>query len=447
MCRITPILECRACDAPASFPDSERGGPEWADACALDAQDWGEHGPLLRCPSCGVLGRARLRWSPDEASAAQAVPVGEAEYLAALEAGRYRGREEKLCLRLYAWRQGNEAMRARERAEGRAQIRSAEAQANLEALFDLLCEDTSAELICKAEVARHLGEFSETARLLALLPRRHRAGGRARAIQAAAAQGDSGFVPVAAARACLASFTCRECQRRGRAQLGQGPYADSAPGWLDPQNPAQVVACGRCGAANWVGEGLRARRWLEDLPASAGCAGVLVLIPALCFASIEPSLARWLTLLSLGLCGLALVSDRLLEFWAPSARPCGLEQLYALLDQAAWEVPQEERWLRTRVLLSDPAPSPRAEANRRALGELLGDRPDDRVLLAELLRREGREAEAAQLAAQVSAELAEQAERDPLSGFFGEGPVYRARRLGEALRGAGAPKRVTGGRC
>lgn len=452
MCPVIPVLECRACSARASFPNPERGSPEWADACVLDPEDWRGHGPLLRCPSCGVLDHGRLRLSFGEAPRAQAALVGESGYLGALAAGRYRGREEKLSLRLYAWRRGNEAMRARERAQGRAQIRSTEAQANLEALFDLLCEDTSSELICKAEVARHLGEFSECARLLGLLPRGHRAGDRVRAIRAAAARRDSGFARLAGARACLASFTCRGCRRPGRAQLGRGPYAESAPAWLDPQDPAQVVACGHCGAANWVGEGLRGKRWLEDLPLSAGCGGALALVLALCVASLDSGLARVLMLSSLSWGCLGFVSARLLERWAPSALPCGLEQLYALLEEGGWEVPQEERWLRTRVLLLDPAPSPRAQANQRALEGLLGEGAEDRVLRAELLRRAGRGAEADELAALVTAELpdlaeqAEGAERDLLGEIFHRAPPYRARRLRDALRGGSAPRQVTGGR-
>lgn len=402
--------ECPSCAACALV--SPPSAPErlWVDSLLTGGWDetlagWLDLAPLYRCPGCGVVDRPRgaPRLAPPlgpRESLPLALPASESDYLDALAAGSYAGRDEKLLLRVFAWRRGCDAIRGAERA----QIPSAAAQANLEALFDLLCEDTPAELLLKAEVARHLSEFSEGARLLALLPRRHHDDPRACAIRAATSARTSAPVRVGERWTQRSAFSCSECAAPGRAHPR---YVSCAlvEGGVE-RTDEFIVACGRCGAANWLGGASRREGVLERLPLQAGCLGGALLVAALFLSSLAPAVARGLALAAYATWGLGALAVQVLRRWAPNSRSLTPDELYAQLAAQTWEVPLEERALRCHVFRTAPERSPRGLANERALAPLLGELPADRLLLAQIFTRQGRDAEATEIRARLSEESA-----------------------------------------
>lgn len=420
MCRHHHIRQswtCEACQRTGRltlhFPEER-----WTDHEGALAWGLGAHlsePPILRCEGCSTLQRTgELEWDFESERPDQS-PPSEADYLEAIERGFYETRLDKLDLRLRAWRASNDPSRV----EGaRAQIRSAEAQANLEALYELLCDDPS-EALTKAEVARQLGRHAEALDLLGSLSRLARAQPAARAIARAASEGLDSVQKVSERDNFQGLYTCPSCERPGRLGFdhpGPGGYS-----CLSELSSIHALRCGSCQAVFWRGAHARSEEnWLESFSngavAALGCL-VFPLGVAVGVAS-EPAglgiLATYLCLL-----GASLVAGRLRRWRYPDSLPLRTADLERLVADEDWEGRQEERWARL-ALFSARLQAGRAslDANFRALIELVG--PEDPLFEAELRQRAGDAAGARALAEQVKAAPSDAWQAQRASRLLGE---------------------------
>ncbi|MEJ7843467.1 MAG: hypothetical protein WKF95_17015 [Rubrobacter sp.] len=147
------------------------GARFWTDG-KMEAPMLPSHPPLVRCPHCGVL-----LWLPSAEEIGTESPFesetpgienplnpAEQDLLEALSTPPNGARDKELFIRIKAWHATNDT----ERRECPADVSfSPEAEANIEALFRLLDPTTALkQRIMKAELARELGRFDETKRLL-----------------------------------------------------------------------------------------------------------------------------------------------------------------------------------------------------------------------------------------------------------------------------------------
>lgn len=146
------------------------GARLWTDG-KMDAPMLLSYPPLVRCPHCGTL-----LWLP-AADEIGTEPPGQAETPGIedppdpteqdlLEASRtppVGAQDEEVFIRIEAWHAANDPRRQ----DGHADVRlSSESIANMEALSQLLDQENPEQRIMKAELAREMGLFDETERLL-----------------------------------------------------------------------------------------------------------------------------------------------------------------------------------------------------------------------------------------------------------------------------------------
>lgn len=406
MCRYDPTFSwtCSVCELEAQikvhyplerwtdFESSERFWP--ANPAEL---------PLVaRCSRCSFLQRTKLDdfCRAPESDLPEGLLPTEADYLQAIELGLYEGRDDKLHLRMRAWQAGNDPSRE----EGaRAQIRSAEAQANLEALYGLLCDDPG-EAVTKAEVARELGAFDECLRLLGGLSRLAQVHEPAATI-ARLAKASQDKVAVSPWGEVLNRFSCPHCQRPGSLSWDATGGGD----WLGGYDVQHAIRCGACRGVFWRGDHLReTRTWVEacsqGIVAEAGCCLALPL--AIVAGLFSPKLAALCFAIYVVLVvgeGLASV---VCKWTSPTSLPLEAKHLEELLTAKEWVGVDEERWLRVSLLeAAEPSDAPRVPLlpltqvpNARALLELLGEEPTDRLLAAKIHQRLGDSATARAIA-------------------------------------------------
>jgi hypothetical protein len=381
---------CSACQRSGSIT-LHYDGERWTDG-ELRGLVIGEleQPTLVRCPACNALERATgLDWAADP-SLPELQHPSEDDYLQALEAGLYASREEKLDLRLRAWRSGNDASRV----EGaRAQIRSAEAQANLEALYELLCEDPL-EALTKAEVARQLGRFEESLELLNGLSRLTQASDLGRTLARLAREGSDAVAAVSWERYGL-HYTCPHCDRPGRVSQTYDERNAARYEFDAALSPMHAVRCGSCRGAFWRGGQERSDSlWLESLSdggvAELGCC--LAFPVAIGVAIVSPRAAAAVLLTYFALILLSELAGVVRKCVYPDSRRLTDMDFEELLEARAWNGVEEERWVRLSVFYArtrEPAARCGLDANALALIRLFGESPEELWLEAKVRRRAG----------------------------------------------------------
>ncbi len=360
---------------------------------------------IMRCPSCSLLQRAgELKWTLGEEQLPELDPPSEADYLSALEAGLYETRFEKLDLRLRAWRAGNDPSRV----EGaRAQIRSAEAQANLEALFDLLCDDP-AEALTKAEVARQLGRFERARELIGGLSRLARVRQPARTIARLAGAGSDAVAKVSWEEDLSLRYTCPHCLRPGRVSES-GAWADSRYEFDSQLTLEHALRCGSCRGVLWRGDQSRTKSFALETFSDGAVAelGCCLFFPlALAVAVFSPPaggavIASYFLLILATEIG-SVVRRRVY----PDSLPLRDGDFEALLEAQDWSGAEEERWVRLSVFYArTQGRSQRCglDANAVALLGLVGDTSGELWLEARVRRRAGDLAGAREVAERLQA--------------------------------------------
>lgn len=382
---------CSACEHSGRLEISYEEG-SWTDSQRpLDLAGAPSELPtIVRCPACDQLQRAKgLAWGADD-SLPKLRHSREQDYLDALTEGLYESRREKLDLRLRAWRAGNDASRV----EGaRAQIRSAEAQANLEALYELLCEDPSEALI-KAEVARQLGRFDDALELCSGLSRLVQAQSPARTIARLAREGSEVVAEVEwEDNAYSHRFTCPHCQRPGR--LDFTGYLEAERHAVDSGLPADhAVRCGACRGVVWRGANRRVgslalETFSDGAVAALGC---LAVPSAILLGIASPRAGLGVLLGYCALVAASWVAGVVRQVVYPNSRPLTDMDLEELLEERAWNGPEEERWVRLSVLHARtriPEIRSGLDSNAVALISLLGTDPHETWLEAKIRRRAG----------------------------------------------------------
>ncbi|MBL4849178.1 MAG: hypothetical protein JKY65_26940 [Planctomycetes bacterium] len=424
---------CPSCQERARVAPCDYAHSSWTDGDQeIDYRLWRmrsfHEAPLvLRCPAC-----SELDWLPGEddlryRDVPEGIPVvgnaTEADCLEALEQRLYGSRDEKLQLRLRIWRAGNDPSRE----EGaRAQIRSAAAQANLEGLFELLCEDTI-ESGTKAEVARQLGEFDECLRLISALPRLARAQEPIPTIARLAREGSDRLGPIEDGWVQVDRFTCPHCNQPGR--LGESQRLNLPVG-VQTLSADQVVRCGACRGWLWRGDHLRAEptrlEWLED--GALGGLGCCLFFPlGFLLAGVSPSAALVMFGLFVATLTIQSAAGVLRPEFAPDSLPLTERDLLERIAAEDWTGPGEERWLRVSawhlrrkrlrkaaqvevrgkwVLRNWVSPSDReedapAQLNEAVLLESLGGDSSDLLLRTQIHRRAGEHDAARRVLAEI----------------------------------------------
>lgn len=146
------------------------GARFWTDG-KMEAPMMPSYPPLARCPHCGTV-----LWLP-AAEKIGTEPPGEAEMPGIedppdpteqdlLEASRtppVGAQDREMFIRIEAWHAANDPRRQ----DGHANVTlSPESEANMKALSRLLATEDPEQRIMKAELAREMGLFDETERLL-----------------------------------------------------------------------------------------------------------------------------------------------------------------------------------------------------------------------------------------------------------------------------------------
>jgi len=356
----------------------------------------------MRCPNCSSLQRVGdFDWAMGEELPELELP-SEADYLEALDARLYETRDEKVGLRLRAWRAGNDPARVK---GARAQIRSAEAQANLEALYELLCDDPSEALI-KAEVARQLGRFDRAQELVADLSRLAQARQPARTVARLAAEGSDALAKLSWENDFCLRYTCPHCARPGR--VGDGTWDHPRYDFDSGLTEAHALRCGSCESVLWRGEHSRAHSFrLENFSDGAMAElGCCLFFPLTIAVAVFSRAGAGAVILSYFLLILATeVGDFFRRRVYPDSLPLRDEDFEALLEAQSWRGVEEERWVRLSAFYArteDRSQRRGLDANAVALLGLMDGTPEDLWLEAKICRRAGDLEGARQAAEQLS---------------------------------------------
>jgi hypothetical protein len=148
------------------------GGRVWSDGYVVypmlprspEITRCGDDGPFFWVSDAKELGEIDDSNVPDEWKQAKYIRfLTEAEYLEAIEMGRTQ--EEKLYLRLLAWRAANDPLRQNE-AQHSPFLPGSKARKNLEQLVKLLSVTEPNQRLLKTEALRQLGRFEEALKIL-----------------------------------------------------------------------------------------------------------------------------------------------------------------------------------------------------------------------------------------------------------------------------------------
>jgi hypothetical protein len=379
---------------------------------------------VLRCSAC-----AELHWVSQDSLSYRSVPAKAAtaaltatedDYLEALERRLYSTRDEKLLLRLRIWRAGNDPARE----EGaRAQIRSLAAQANLQALYELLCDEDDAEAGTKAEVARQLGDYDECLRLVSRLPRLTQAREPLLTTARLARESSDRVGLIENLWTPIHLFTCPHCNRPGQIDWGSDlevPIGD----WND--STSHAVACGSCKGWVWRGEHARTEETrLERLDGASAGLGCCLFFPlGVALSAVSAPAAATALGVFVGLLLLESLIGALRPWFVPNSLPVTERELLQRIVAQDWTGPTEERWLRAaawhlrrnRLDGNSGGPEARgkwvlrdwvwevdegAQRNEAVLLDSLGEEPRDLLLRAEIHRRAGEDAAAREALARI----------------------------------------------
>jgi hypothetical protein len=164
------IRECPHCKAHVvqeeTVSGNTIGATYWTDG-KREAKMLPDHPWLVRCPVC-----SRLFWVDesvemdagfDAAKGKQQVLAPSGKEMLEFLAGPALQRDKELYVRVWAWRNANDAWRRNPNA---TPVFSKDQVQNLKALSDMLDEKEPNQRMLKAEIARELGEFDECLGLL-----------------------------------------------------------------------------------------------------------------------------------------------------------------------------------------------------------------------------------------------------------------------------------------
>jgi hypothetical protein len=134
--------------------------------------------PMVKCRHCGhcywLAEAEHVGWEgdddqpqhPDASSLQEVQEPTEEDYYEALEGDLATERKQERSLRILAWWRSNDAFRGPKTTKN-ASLENGLREKNLDALSQLLDEDTDQDHLMRAEVLRELGEFESAKEILA----------------------------------------------------------------------------------------------------------------------------------------------------------------------------------------------------------------------------------------------------------------------------------------
>ncbi len=181
----TLIRECPGCQEPLKQytigSGNTVGAKFWTDG-KWDAPMLPYQEPVVKCPKCSRLflinkakeigrrdlweeaGQSKRKWDPKWDKAPEPLKPSEEELLNFAETQKGLTTEEQVIVRRRAWWLANDGIRYNKK--GAVQKFSERERKSLQALYQLLDEKIPKQLICKAEIARELGDFAACEQLL-----------------------------------------------------------------------------------------------------------------------------------------------------------------------------------------------------------------------------------------------------------------------------------------